>query len=151
MKTFLVQPFLSSLRSPKWGRWVKNWEFGFDFFYHYLSLFLWWYKFLSLFTKYHQLLWDISANVQKKIGIIATHYFTNFTLYTDFSVLICRGKKKKTRLNLSSTQDTTVFFRSIENRYQMYQSVNTGKWYSILFRKLDWIWVLLLALICFYD
>ena len=60
-------------------------------------------------------------------------------MYTDFSVLICRGKKKKTRLKLSYTQDTTVFVRSIENRYQMYQSVNTGKRYSILLRKLDWI------------
>ena len=74
----------------------------------------------------------------KKLEIIATHSFTNFTLYTDFSVLICRGKKK-TRLKLSYTQDTTVFVRSIENRYQVYRSVNTGKWYSILLRKLDWI------------
>ena len=56
---------------------------------------------------------------KKKFGIIATHSFTNFNLYTDFSVLICRGKEK-TRLKLSSTQDTTVFVRSIENRYQMY-------------------------------
>ena len=40
---------------------------------------------------------------EKNVGIIATHPFTNFTLNTDFSVLICRGKKKnKTKTLLHS-------------------------------------------------
>ena len=46
----LVQSFLMSLMPPKRGPWVKNWEFGFDFF-----------SFVKIPTK-HQDLWEISAN-----------------------------------------------------------------------------------------
>ena len=47
---FLVQSFLMSLMPPKRGPWVKNWEFGSDFF-----------SFVKIPTQ-HQDLWEIFAN-----------------------------------------------------------------------------------------